>query len=316
MLPSAPVRPSTPGSVSAVSPATPHPLGAALTSELAGVFPGSAMDGPGVAAIRAGRGPAARGNVRPPDPLTDADIRAALLGAFDADGVRSPRPTAGGAGWCEAGRDGAHDDVFADVAAATLILEELPLRGGYVRVDVAVMTPGALHVYEIKSDRDRLDRLPEQMRLYNAVADRVTLIVGWPHAVAAMRRAPAWWEVWLAERGDGGAVALVPLREGGPNPEVCVRTVASLLSREAALSYLAELGADAGARSKPRDVLYARIDAALQARPIAPGSGAACAHASELAVGSTDLGPLRRRVHAYWCRRATRSGPAWSPGGG
>jgi hypothetical protein len=53
----------------------------------------------------------------------------------------------------------------------TVLIEELGLRRGLVRVDIAVVN-GLLHGYEIKSDRDSLRRLAKQVDVYSAVLDR------------------------------------------------------------------------------------------------------------------------------------------------
>ncbi len=62
----------------------------------------------------------------------------------------------------------------------TLVLDELGLRHGICRVDIAVVN-SYLHGYEIKSDADTLERLPSQISVYSAVLDRVTLVVGKTH---------------------------------------------------------------------------------------------------------------------------------------
>lgn len=48
--------------------------------------------------------------------------------------------------------------------ADTLVLDELGLRHGTCRVDIAVVN-GYLHGYEIKSDSDTLERLPARSPL-------------------------------------------------------------------------------------------------------------------------------------------------------
>lgn len=151
-----------------------------------------------------------------------------------------------------------------------LSVEEVPLGGGYVRADLIAVSGESIHVVEIKADRDRLHRLEEQGRVYGTFADRVTLVVGWRHAAAALRRAPHWWGVWLAERTEpcnagGFTVALVPLREGLTNPNQKREAVADLLSRSDALALLQRLGADCGVRSKRRADISARLaDASSQ----------------------------------------------------
>ena len=79
----------------------------------------------------------------------------------------------------------------------TLVLDELGLRHGTCRVDIAVVN-GYLHGYEIKSDADTLQRLPGQVSLYCAVLDRATLVVGEKHAEKAKAHLPDWWGVEVA----------------------------------------------------------------------------------------------------------------------
>src|SRR5271154_5741007 len=50
-------------------------------------------------------------------------------------------------------------------APDTIILEEFALYGGINRADIAVLN-GVSHGYEIKSDRDTLIRLPQQVQAY------------------------------------------------------------------------------------------------------------------------------------------------------
>src|SRR3990170_1714739 len=61
--------------------------------------------------------------------------------------------------------------------ADTVLIEELGLRRGQVRIDIAVVN-GLLHGYEIKSDRDSLRRLGTQVAIYGKVLDQATLVVG------------------------------------------------------------------------------------------------------------------------------------------
>ena len=61
--------------------------------------------------------------------------------------------------------------------ADTVIIDELGVCRGKVRVDVAVVN-GMLHGYEIKSDRDNLRRFSGQVDFYGKVLDRATLVVG------------------------------------------------------------------------------------------------------------------------------------------
>jgi len=115
------------------------------------------------------------------------------------------------------------------VARDELVLEEVECWRGYTRADFLCVSGGALRVVEIKSDRDTLKRFDEQVRVYSAIADRVTLVVGWSLAVHAMHEAPWWWEVVLAERGENTGVRFVQLRDGSHNPEVALNALLAML---------------------------------------------------------------------------------------
>src|SRR3972149_9340893 len=65
------------------------------------------------------------------------------------------------------------------------IIEELGVNHGTARIDIAVVN-GIMHGYEIKSDQDTLQRLPEQMNIFNAVFNKVTLVVGKSHLYDAI----------------------------------------------------------------------------------------------------------------------------------
>jgi hypothetical protein len=110
-----------------------------------------------------------------------------------------------------------------------IVLEEVECWRGYARADFLCVSGGALSVIEIKSDRDNLRRFDEQVRVYSGIADRVTLVVGWSLAAHALRAAPSWWDVVLAERDEMPRVRFVPLRDGAPNPGVSVQALVGML---------------------------------------------------------------------------------------
>jgi hypothetical protein len=145
--------------------------------------------------------------------------------------------------------------------SGTRIIEEMGITHGAARVDVAVVN-GVIHGYELKSDLDTLRRLPGQMRAYNSVLDLVTLIVGRQHVHDAINTVPEWWGITIAKAvGSGGAVSFCIIREPDENPSKDSVAIAGLLWRDEALHLLAEVGRDAGVRSKPRRVLYQRLAA-------------------------------------------------------
>lgn len=146
-----------------------------------------------------------------------------------------------------------HDRFGRD--ANTLILDELGLCQGSVRIDMAVVN-GALHGYEIKSERDTLERLPHQQITYSKVFDEVTIVVGPSYLSCIKEHVPAWWGIVVAVPDRAGAARLVTKRKTRRNPRVDGVALAQLLWRDEALELLDEAGSLAGLRSKPRKVLW------------------------------------------------------------
>jgi hypothetical protein len=140
----------------------------------------------------------------------------------------------------------------------TLIVEEMSLCEGRGRIDVAVVH-ATLDGFELKSDRDRLDRLARQSEIYGAVFDRMTLVVCPRLERAATRMIPGWWGIELTEPLAGGKVGLHTIRSPGMNPSPDALAIAELLWRDEALSVLIELGHAKGVLSKPRAHIHRRL---------------------------------------------------------
>lgn len=139
----------------------------------------------------------------------------------------------------------------------TVILEELGLCRGRVRVDVAVVN-GSLHGYEIKSDRDSLRRLSRQVRYYGKVVDRATLVVGERHLQKALDNLPEWWEVQCFNAGAKGP-SFKTVRRGRKNPGSDSRSLVELLWYDDAIALLEKHGIARGVRGKPRRLVWDRI---------------------------------------------------------
>lgn len=140
----------------------------------------------------------------------------------------------------------------------TLILDELGLRHGAARIDLAVVN-STLNGYEIKSDRDTLSRLPNQVRIYNSVLDRVTLVVSTRHIENAERMVPEWWGITLVSKERRGPPPFLNIREPRDNPSPDPDSIAKLLWRDEALALLGEISIVDGFRSRRRAIIYARL---------------------------------------------------------
>lgn len=137
------------------------------------------------------------------------------------------------------------------------IVNEMPVLAGACRIDVAVIN-GRLEGFEIKSDGDRLGRLPRQAAAYGLVFDRLTVICAECHLDQALATLPAWWGVEVAS-AIAGRAQIIRKRQARANPAVKPEAVAQLLWRNEALEALDELGAADGLWSKPRRVLWTAL---------------------------------------------------------
>lgn len=143
------------------------------------------------------------------------------------------------------------------------IFEEFGVSHGTARIDFAIIN-GVMHGYEIKSDRDTLDRLPDQMREYNAVFDKMTLVVGKHHLHDALNKIPTWWGIILAKQTSDNQIVFHEIRADGKNPAQDGLSMARLLWRAEALKILEEKNEAADIRSKPREIIYAKLAEVLK----------------------------------------------------
>lgn len=157
-------------------------------------------------------------------------------------------------------RAAVYQKLFRKYSTATdvSVLEEVGVRHGAARVDFLVVN-GMLHGFELKSDRDTLIRLQNQIPIYSSVLDRVTLIVGYRLADDALKIIPDWWGVKLVSLGKRGALHFHDAKTAKNNPSIKIEALAQLLWRNQALQVLEELGAATGMRSKTRKEIYARL---------------------------------------------------------
>jgi len=151
--------------------------------------------------------------------------------------------------------------------SSTVLLEELGLCRGQVRIDLALVN-GQLHGFEIKSDRDSLRRLASQADIYSKVFDQTTLVVGPRHLADALELIPCWWEVWLVESTLDGPT-FKTIRPGTKNFRLEPRMLVELLWLETAVALLNNRGLARGIKGKPRCVVWDRICEEIDTQDIA-----------------------------------------------
>ena len=137
----------------------------------------------------------------------------------------------------------------------TLVIDELGLNHGKCRADIAVVN-GHLVGYEIKSNNDSLRRLENQVTSYNAVFDRVYIIVGDRYINMIQNYIPVFWGVIVAVKGAKGAVNFYILRKARTIKYVDPISIAQLLWRDEATEILSKRKVPPKILRQPRAVLY------------------------------------------------------------
>ncbi len=130
--------------------------------------------------------------------------------------------------------------------------------GDQGRIDLAVIGR-SFRGYEIKSDLDSLYRLPRQMEVFEQVFDYCTLVVTKRHLSAARESIAAGWGLAVVARTEQGTLTYRCVRRARLSKRQSEIALARLLWRDEALAALDFLGHSKGLRSKPRDVLWAKL---------------------------------------------------------
>ncbi len=140
----------------------------------------------------------------------------------------------------------------------TIVIDELGLIHGKCRADIAVVN-GHLVGYEIKSNNDSLRRLQEQIKSYNAVFDKVFVIIGDRHINSIQNYVPQWWGMIVSVRGPRGAVNFNIIRKAKTNKNVHPISIAQLLWRDEAEEILRRKKVSPKILRQPRAKLYEHI---------------------------------------------------------
>ena len=143
----------------------------------------------------------------------------------------------------------AHDD------PSTIVLDELSLKHGENRADIAVLN-GKIVGYEIKTERDTLTRLSSQVAAYSEVFDRAYVISGKKHLDKINALIPNWWGIYEIQQQNESSFSFTCIRNGKVNPQKDLYGIAQLLWKNEAIDLLNTLF-NCNVREKAtRDQLY------------------------------------------------------------
>lgn len=115
----------------------------------------------------------------------------------------------------------------------SMVIDELGLNNGAVRADIAVLG-NKFCGYEIKTSKDNLNRLPNQVRAYSEVFEETYIVVSKKHFIGAKKIIPKWWGIYLIEEHSSSEISFTYFREALPNPNRKAVSVAQLLWKEEA----------------------------------------------------------------------------------
>jgi hypothetical protein len=150
----------------------------------------------------------------------------------------------------------------------TIVVDELGLASAQARIDVAVIN-GCVHGYEIKSERDTLERLPDQMAVYARCLEKLTVVCAEKHVRGVKKTVPAWAGIISVRCGPRGAIHFRTERRAKRNPTVAAADVAQILWRDEAAALLQRLGDTANLKRATRDQLYTRLGERLSPADVA-----------------------------------------------
>lgn len=109
-----------------------------------------------------------------------------------------------------------------------VMVDELRINDGVSIADL-VSISSFLHCYEIKSDRDSLSRLSNQIEFYNETFKRITLVTTQKHLNPALEKIPNFWGVVVASVDDRGGVKFRYKRRAENNKSIkvssCLRSL-------------------------------------------------------------------------------------------
>lgn len=121
------------------------------------------------------------------------------------------------------------------------MISELGICDGASRVDIAVAN-GKLCGYEIKSDKDNLERLPGQIDAYNKTFDKITIIVGKRFESEILDIVPEHWGVEVAYMNRFGNISFKKVRGAKINRKVDPKALLQLLWKEELVGLLKDRG--------------------------------------------------------------------------
>ena len=81
----------------------------------------------------------------------------------------------------------------------TIVIDEFSSSYSSARIDISVLN-GSLHGYEIKSERDTLERLPKQIEYYTKIFEYITVVTTDKYTEKIIEIVPDFFGIFLIEK--------------------------------------------------------------------------------------------------------------------
>jgi hypothetical protein len=136
-------------------------------------------------------------------------------------------------------RDALRRRLVAESGESLETVAEFWVPRSHVRADLAVIGR-SMDGFEIKTERDSLQRLPRQAVAYGRVFDQCTVVVAEKHCDRVHGMLPPWWGITTVS--GNGTVVFTEVRAADSNPELDPDTLVRLLWHDEAMAALTRLG--------------------------------------------------------------------------
>lgn len=140
------------------------------------------------------------------------------------------------------------------VDSNSLVLDEFNISLGLVRADIAVIN-GVLHGIEIKSERDNLLRLNNQLREYNKFFEYITVVTCEKFQDKILQNIPLNYGILIA-KNQNDKIVFKKLRKAKRNYNIDKLCLAQALWKNELIDILESIDYKKGFKSKSKFFLY------------------------------------------------------------
>jgi len=140
----------------------------------------------------------------------------------------------------------------------TIVIEELGINHGKYRADIAVLNSRFIG-YEIKSNKDSLTRLSEQIKAYNSIFDKVYIVIGHRHEKTIQKILPNWWGIIVIEENKSNDAEIKIIRDSLINNNVDPLSIAKLLWKNEVVEILKQNNIPKNIFREPKAILYEHL---------------------------------------------------------